>query len=80
MANVTLAPGASGNTGALAAANIFMITQGTVEFSTDGGTTWMPFRSYNTFQEPTVVFASGLTVDYRNSDSGVIAKFAYMAT
>ena len=78
MANILLQPGktaVSGNTGALAADNIFFIAKGVVHLSTDGGTTKIPFYGPEFNAEnrgEKVVFSSGLTVHYfneRNSDA-----------
>lgn len=74
MANVTLTNGASsGNTGALASDQVFYVASGKVLFSTDGGTTYIPFDAGDK-----VVFSSGLTVDYLNGHSHS-SEFRHMA-
>jgi hypothetical protein len=74
MPRVTLAAAATGADVVLTTAdNIFYVETGTVDFSTDNGTTWVPFTSGEK-----VVFSAGLTVDNRNSRSDP-AAFSHMA-
>lgn len=74
MAVTTLTDGtSSGNTGALPSDQVFYVASGKVLFSTDGGTTYIPFDSGDK-----VVFSSGLTVHYLNGHSHV-SEFRNMA-
>lgn len=57
----SIAAAATGNTGALAADNIFYVETGSIELSTDAGTSYVRFDSGDK-----VVFSSGLTVHWRN--------------
>lgn len=72
MATIELNPTDTGNTGALAADTIFHVSDGWVDLSTDGGATYIPFRTGEK-----VVFSSGLTVSYRN-DSDRFAIIHHM--
>lgn len=76
----TLQPGASGNTGALAADNVFFVAKGVVMLSTDGGATKIPFYGPDSNAEnrgEKVVFSSGLTVNFYN-DRNAVAELLYM--
>jgi hypothetical protein len=72
MAEVSVASGGSGNTGSLAEDRIFYVAVGSISFSTDGGTTFVPFGIGEK-----VVFSSGLTVHYENL-RGSTSKFRHM--
>lgn len=74
MATVSLSTGvASGNTGALPSDQVFYVATGKVLFSTDAGTTYVPFDAGDK-----VIFSSGLTVHYVNGHSGA-SEFRHMA-
>jgi len=73
MAVATIAAGANGNSGALAADNLFFVQTGKVWMSSDGGTTKIPFDAGDK-----VVFSAGLTVTYYN-DGLAPAEVRYMA-
>lgn len=72
MAVVSLAGGGSGNTGALAADNVFYVDTGKVQLSSDAGTTKVPFDAGEK-----VVFSAGLTVHYYN-DQPIAAQLRHM--
>lgn len=73
MARVELAGGAAGSDVALSGADqVFYVETGTVEFSTDAGTTYIPFAAPDK-----VVFSDGLTVKNRNPHS-TTAAFRHM--
>jgi hypothetical protein len=69
--DISLTKNQSGTTGALAEDQLFYVSRGSVEFSTDAGTTWVPFDMRDTVNK--VVFSSGLTVLYRNKSRGAAA-------
>lgn len=73
MARVTIAAGATGSDIVLAATTIFAVESGSVELSTDAGTTFIEF-----FSNEKVVFSSGLTVTPKNT-RGDTAILKYMA-
>ena len=62
MADVTLAGNTTGSAIVLAADEVFSVTEGRIDFSSDGGTTYI---AWNAGEK--VVFANGVTVDQRNS-------------
>ena len=73
MAKIDLSSGASGTTVVLSGNDqIFHVSDGSVQFSTDGGTTWIPF-----FSGDKVVFADGLSVDSKNVTQSS-ASFSHM--
>lgn len=73
MARVTLAGGAAGSDVALSGSDqMFYVETGTVEFSTDAGTTYIPFAA-----PYMVVFSDGLTVKNRNPHA-TAASFSHM--
>lgn len=61
MAEISIAGGGTGSTGALAADTHFHIKDGSVELSSDAGATYVEYASGSN-----VIFASGLTVHFRN--------------
>lgn len=73
MARVTLTGGETGSGVALSGNDeIFYVEEGTVDFSTDSGTTYVPFAAGEK-----VVFSDGLTVTPRNSRP-TAAAFSHM--
>jgi len=76
MANVTIAPSTAGSVALSGADHLFWVEQGIVSFSTDGGTTYIPFR-----QGEKVAFSDGLTVHYQGAEGnrGLETKFRHMA-
>ena len=73
MAQVDLVAGGSGNSGALSGQTIFYIETGTVDISTDAGTTYIPF-----YQGDRFVVSDSLTVHWLNRYSQA-ASFSYMS-
>jgi|JI10StandDraft_1071094.scaffolds.fasta_scaffold15996_2 uncharacterized cupin superfamily protein len=73
MAVAALAGGGSGNSGALAADNVFFVQSGKIHLSSDAGTTKVPFDAGEK-----VIFKSGLTVHWFN-DQPTAAELRYMA-
>lgn len=73
MAKVTVAAGATGSDIVLAANTVFAVESGTIDLSTDAGTTYVAFNS-----NEKVVISSGLTVRPRNSRSDP-AVFSHMS-
>lgn len=72
MAVVSLSGSATGNSGALSADAVFYVQTGKVSFSTDSGTTKIPFDAGEK-----VVFTSGRTVTWYNDQPGA-AEIRYM--
>ena len=72
MAEISLAIGASGAIGPLAAETLFEVKRGVVAFSTDGGTT----EVLRTDDSP-ISFSTGQTVTYANARNKP-AAFAHM--
>ena len=64
MAVITLAGGASGNTGALGAETLFYIVSGKIYLSSDAGTTKIPFDAGDK-----VTRSAGLTIHYFNDQA-----------
>lgn len=62
MADISIAGGASDDTGALSADTLFQVKTGKVELSTDGGTSYVEYAP----GEP-IIISSGVTVHYRNT-------------
>lgn len=73
MATVTKTRNQTGNTGALAADTLFYVSEGTVEFSTDAGTTYIPFGVGEK-----IIFSAALTVHWRGGGTGQFT-FSHMA-
>ena len=74
MAVVTVAGSASGSDITLSASDqVFEVTAGKIEFSTDAGTTFISFSAGDK-----VVFSIGLTVAVKNTQQGP-ATFSHMA-
>lgn len=73
MAVVALTGSGTGNSGALAADTVFFVHSGKVHFSTDGGTTRIPFDAGEKF-----VASSGLTVTWFNQQPSA-AEIRYMS-
>lgn len=71
MAEVTLAASASGNSGVLSADTKFRVKEGSVTFSTDGGTSKDEFSAGER-----IIFSSGLTVTWENIRP-IAAQFSY---
>ena len=73
MAVVTVDGGKAGSDIVLASDQVFEVTAGKIEFSTDSGTTYISW-----FAGDKVVFSAGLTVKVRNQQGGP-ATFSHMA-
>jgi hypothetical protein len=73
MAQVTVAAGATGSDIVLAATTIFAVESGSIDLSTDAGTTFVTFHS-----NEKVIVSSGLTVRPKNTRSGA-AIFSHMS-
>jgi hypothetical protein len=73
MATVTVASAGTGSVSSLAADTIFEVVSGIMEFSTDGGTTYMAFHA-----SEKIIFSSGLTINYVNNQPGS-SVFKHMA-
>lgn len=74
MANVNLAAGASGSNVTTSGQTCFFVQDGTIEISTDSGTTWIPFSEGEKF-----IMSDSLTVQNRNASGTQSAAFRYMA-
>lgn len=74
MPQVTLTPGATGTDIELSAPTAFYVVKGSVDVSTDSGTTYLPFSAGEKF-----IMSGGLTVRPRNGNAVLTSIFRHMS-